>query len=157
MPPWYIDRNVGVQGFKYDRSLSDAEIATLAAWVDGGAPRGNPADMPPPVEFADRDQWHIGEPDWIVPLPDSRSDCSRAAWQRYRSSSTSSSRLEDQLQAVAPQFPPGPVCGRWRYGHGLPRVRVLIRQPSAVLTKVSSKYPCPATTGGRDVTLIVEK
>ena len=53
-----------------NRSLSDAEIATLAAWVDGGAPRGNPADMPPPVEFADRDQWHIGEPDWIVPLPE---------------------------------------------------------------------------------------
>ena len=70
MPPWYIDKNVGVQGFKYDRSLSDAEIATLAAWVDGGARRGNPADMPPPVEFADRDQWHIGEPDWIVPLPE---------------------------------------------------------------------------------------
>ena len=43
MPPWYIDKNVGVQGFKYDRSLSDAEIATLAAWVDGGALRGNPA------------------------------------------------------------------------------------------------------------------
>ena len=70
MPPWYIDRNVGVQGFKYDRSLSDAEIATLAAWVDGGAPRGDPADMPPPFEFADRDRWHIGEPDWIVPLPE---------------------------------------------------------------------------------------
>ncbi len=28
MPPWYIDKNIGVQGFKYDRSLSDAEIAT---------------------------------------------------------------------------------------------------------------------------------
>ena len=70
MPPWYIDKNIGVQGFKYDRSLSDAEIATLANWVDAGAPRGNPADMPPPVEFAERDKWHIGEPDWVVPIPE---------------------------------------------------------------------------------------
>ena len=70
MPPWFIDKNIGVQGFKYDRSLSDAEIETLVDWVDAGAPRGNPADMPPPVEFADRDIWHTGEPDWIVPIPE---------------------------------------------------------------------------------------
>ncbi len=70
MPPWYIDKNIGVQGFRYDRSLSDDQIATIAAWVDAGAPRGNPADMPPPREFADRDIWHIGEPDWIIPIPE---------------------------------------------------------------------------------------
>ena len=70
MPPWFIDKNIGVQGFKYDRSLSDDEIATIVDWVDAGAPRGNPADAPPPREFADRDQWHTGEPDWIVPIPE---------------------------------------------------------------------------------------
>ena len=70
MPPWYIDKNVGVQGFKYDRSLSDDQIATLVAWVDAGAPRGNPGDMPPSREFADRDRWHIGEPDLIIPIPE---------------------------------------------------------------------------------------
>ena len=70
MPPWYIDKNIGVQGFRYDRSLSDAEIETIATWVDAGAPRGNPSDMPPAVEFAERDIWHIGEPDWIVPIPE---------------------------------------------------------------------------------------
>ena len=70
MPPWFIDKNIGVQGFKYDRSLSDAEIATIASWVDNGAPQGNPNDMPAPTEFADRDIWHIGEPDWIVPIPE---------------------------------------------------------------------------------------
>ncbi|MCY4660193.1 MAG: hypothetical protein OXF93_10340 [Acidobacteria bacterium] len=70
MPPWYIDKNIGVQGFKYDRSLSDAEIETIVDWVDAGAPRGNPADMPPAAEFADRDIWHTGEPDWIVPIPE---------------------------------------------------------------------------------------
>ena len=70
MPPWFIDKNIGVQGFKYDRSLSDAEIETIVDWVDAGAPRGNPADMPAPVEFAARDIWHTGEPDWIVPIPE---------------------------------------------------------------------------------------
>ena len=55
MPPWHIDRTVGIQKFKDDPSLSDAEIATIVAWVDGGAPRGNPADMPPPVQFDDDD------------------------------------------------------------------------------------------------------
>ena len=44
MPPWHIDPKVGVLSFRDDRSLSDDEIATIAAWVDGGARRGNPAD-----------------------------------------------------------------------------------------------------------------
>ena len=70
MPPWYIDKNIGVQGFRYDRSLTDDQIDTIATWVDAGAPRGNPADMPPPRTFAERDRWHIGEPDWIVPIPE---------------------------------------------------------------------------------------
>ena len=69
MPPWYIDKRVGVQGFKADKSLSDEEIATVVTWVDNGAPRGNPADMPPPKEFASMNEWHIGEPDWIVEIP----------------------------------------------------------------------------------------
>src|SRR5438094_6216112 len=47
MPPWTIDKTVGIQSFKHDRSLSNAEIAKIAAWVDEGAPRGNAADMPP--------------------------------------------------------------------------------------------------------------
>ena len=46
MPPWYIDKNVGVRHFKNDVSLSDEEIATIVNWVDAGAPKGNPADMP---------------------------------------------------------------------------------------------------------------
>ena len=53
MPPWHIDRNVGIQKFKDDPSLSDDEIATIVGWVDAGAPRGNTADMPPPRQFAD--------------------------------------------------------------------------------------------------------
>ena len=69
MPPWYIDRHIGIQKFKDDPSLTDAEIATIAEWVDAGAPAGNPADMPKPRVFADIDKWHIGKPDMIVSLP----------------------------------------------------------------------------------------
>ena len=69
MPPWYVDRNVGVRQFKGDVSLSDKEIATIAQWVDGGAPKGNPADMPAPRQFASNDEWHFGTPDLIVQLP----------------------------------------------------------------------------------------
>ncbi len=69
MPPWHIDRHVGIQKFKNDISLSDADIATVAAWVDAGAPLGNRADMPPLRQFADSDAWAIGEPDLVVRFP----------------------------------------------------------------------------------------
>ena len=69
MPPWFIDHTVGIRDFKNDPSLSDKEIETIAAWVDNGAPEGNRADMPPPRQFQDTDQWHIGKPDLIVSMP----------------------------------------------------------------------------------------
>src|SRR5437870_10001569 len=34
MPPWFIERNIGVQKFKEDISLSDEEIAKIAKWAD---------------------------------------------------------------------------------------------------------------------------
>src|SRR6188472_690132 len=40
MPPWHIDKSVGVQSFKNDRSLSDKQIDTILKWVDAGAPQG---------------------------------------------------------------------------------------------------------------------
>jgi len=71
MPPWTIDKNVGVQAFKDDYSLSDEEIATVASWVDSGAPFGNAADLPKPRQFDDARIWHIGngQPDLIVSMP----------------------------------------------------------------------------------------
>ena len=69
MPPWHIDRRIGIQEFKDDPSLTDEEIATIVGWVDAGAPRGNPADMPPLPQYASADDWQIGEPDLIVRYP----------------------------------------------------------------------------------------
>src|SRR4029078_2638383 len=71
MPPWYIDRHVGITKFKDDPSLTDAEIALIAKWADAGAPAGNMADMPAPRQFTDVDKWHIGKPDIVVTLPKS--------------------------------------------------------------------------------------
>src|SRR5215510_3943189 len=45
MPPWYIEKNIGIQDYKYDISLSEVEIDKIARWADSGAPRGNAADM----------------------------------------------------------------------------------------------------------------
>jgi hypothetical protein len=69
MPPWFIDKGVGVQRFKDDVSLSDQEIATILKWVDSGAPMGNPADMPLPRKFENAGTWQIGQPDFLVKLP----------------------------------------------------------------------------------------
>jgi hypothetical protein len=66
MPPWHIDRNIGITKFKNDPSLTEQEIATIAKWVDAGAPRGNPADMPPSRKFEELDQWFIGKPDIVI-------------------------------------------------------------------------------------------
>jgi len=67
MPPWHIDRHIGITKFKDDPSLTDEEIATIAKWVDSGAPMGSPADMPSPRQFSDLDQWHI-TPDVVVAM-----------------------------------------------------------------------------------------
>jgi len=78
MPPWYIDKNVGIHNFKNDVSLSDQEIAAIVKWVDSGAPKGAPEDMPPPRKFENSDQWHI-RPDLIVQLPKDQIVPARAA------------------------------------------------------------------------------
>jgi hypothetical protein len=72
MPPWYVEKNIGIQKYQNDPSLSDDEIAMIAKWADGGAPRGNPADMPPLRKFAENpgEKWTIGEPDLIVKTND---------------------------------------------------------------------------------------
>ena len=68
MPPWHIDRTVGIKDYVNDRSLTDEEITTIVRWVDSGAPRGNPSDLPPAVTFAADDEWYIGTPDLIVTM-----------------------------------------------------------------------------------------
>src|SRR5438552_10954127 len=51
MPPWHIDKDAGIREFQNDRSLNDAQIDTIIRWVDGGAPLGDPKDLPPAKQW----------------------------------------------------------------------------------------------------------
>ena len=70
MPPWHLDRTVGIQQFKNDFSLTDDEIDTVVRWVDAGAPEGDRADLPPSIEWPPASDWELrgmlGEPDLVV-------------------------------------------------------------------------------------------
>ena len=71
MPPWHIDRSVGVQKFKNDMSLTDQQLETIVSWVDQGAPQGKPADLPPSKPVATTLYWQAesdgyGPPDIVV-------------------------------------------------------------------------------------------
>ena len=81
MPPWFIEKDVGIQEFKDDPSLSNEEIAMIATWADNGAPEGNPADMPPPVEWRPADKWSFGTPDLVVSSPARSVAAVEADWQ----------------------------------------------------------------------------
>ena len=61
MPPFQIDRTVGVTKFKNDESLSDAELETIVKWVDAGAPQGDAKDLPPPVAWPDDQGWNFAK------------------------------------------------------------------------------------------------
>jgi mono/diheme cytochrome c family protein len=65
MPPWHADPNHGK--FLNDPSLSDEEVRTIVAWVDAGAPEGDPKDLPAPREWVEG--WRIGQPDVVFSMP----------------------------------------------------------------------------------------
>jgi mono/diheme cytochrome c family protein len=65
MPPWHADPRHGE--FSNDRRLSDKDVSTIVAWVDGGAKEGSPKDMPRPPKFVEG--WNIGTPDAVFYLP----------------------------------------------------------------------------------------
>lgn len=80
MPPWYVEKNVGIQHFKDDPSLNDAEIAAISTWARSGAPKGNPADAPEPLVFDDSIKWRLGEPDLIVETEPFFMEAGRPDW-----------------------------------------------------------------------------
>jgi hypothetical protein len=66
MPPWHTDAPRGT--FHNERILTDAERETLIAWANGGAPRGDPKDLPPAPAFVDG--WAVGKPDLVLEMPE---------------------------------------------------------------------------------------
>ncbi len=71
MPPWHLDKTIGIQHYANDRSLSEKQIATIVKWVNEGAPFGDKKDLPPAKVWPDDSGWQyakiIGkEPDLII-------------------------------------------------------------------------------------------
>ena len=70
MPPWHLDKTVGIQEFINDISLSEEQIKAIVGWVDAGAPLGDAGDMPPPVNWPAGDRFlleeKLGPPDLII-------------------------------------------------------------------------------------------
>jgi hypothetical protein len=65
MPPWQADPHFG--DFVNDRRLTEAQIETIKAWVDAGAPEGDAKDLPPIPHYDEG--WRLGPPDLIVQIP----------------------------------------------------------------------------------------
>jgi peroxiredoxin/mono/diheme cytochrome c family protein len=63
MPPWKPSAGAA---FHNDRRLADKDIQTLAAWVEGGTPEGDPKDGPAPRRF--NDGWQLGKPDLVLSM-----------------------------------------------------------------------------------------
>lgn len=66
MPPWYVEKGIGIQEFKNDVSLTDEEIAAISTWARSGTPKGNEADAPAALVFDDSVKWTAGEPDLVL-------------------------------------------------------------------------------------------
>jgi hypothetical protein len=115
MPPWHIDKTVGIQEFKNDRSLTDDQIATIVKWVDQGAPQGDPLDMPPLVEWPSEQIWEAAamfgqkEPDLIVrSLPWTQKAGANDTWWKH----VVDSGLTEPRWVRAVEVRPGTVKGR---------------------------------------------
>ncbi len=102
MPPWFVEKDIGIQAFKDDPSLSDAEIRLIATWVDSGAPEGDPADLPPPLAFIDVNEWEIGEPDLIVSSPSVEVPADAPDW--WGAIGESSTELTEDRYVAALEF-----------------------------------------------------
>ncbi len=73
MPPWHLDKTMGIQDYKNDISLSDEQIATIVAWVESGSPEGDPAVLPAKPILPKGGEWQtaelLGPPDFVVKAP----------------------------------------------------------------------------------------
>jgi hypothetical protein len=65
MPPWLAGE--GCADYKGDFSLSDAAIATITGWVRTGAPEGDPAEEPAPMDV---ERITMSRVDMSLPMPE---------------------------------------------------------------------------------------
>jgi len=126
MPPWHLDKTVGIQKYKNDRSLTDAEIDLVLRWVDAGAPKGDPKDMPPPIQWPAEQGWNFAamfgqtEPDLIIrSTPYTQKAGAQDAWWRP----SVPTGLTEPRWVRAIEIRPGTVKGRKITHHAIARLQ----------------------------------
>jgi hypothetical protein len=120
MPPWHIDKSIGVRHFQNDMSLTESEVSTIVTWIDAGSPKGNLADMPPPRSFPDDADWSLsrqfGAPDMIL-KSDAYTMAARSQDQWWRPITQISLTEPRWVRAV--EMRPGTVAARRITHHAL--------------------------------------
>jgi hypothetical protein len=126
MPPWHIDKAVGIQQFTNDRSLSDEQIETIVRWVDQNAPKGDMKDLPAPKQWPDDQSWNFAkmfgqtEPDLVVKsTPWTQKAGQNDAWWKP----TVESGLTEDRWVRAIEIRPGSVKGRKITHHAIARLQ----------------------------------
>jgi len=126
MPPWNIDKSVGIQHFKNDRSLSDEQVATIVKWVDAGAPKGDVKDMPKPKEWPNEQGWNFAsmfgqtEPDLVIKsTPYTQKAGANDAWWKP----VVASGITEPRWVRAIEIRPGTVKGRKITHHAIARLQ----------------------------------
>jgi hypothetical protein len=121
MPPFQIDRTVGITKFKNDDSLSNEELTTIVKWVDAGAPQGDPKDMPKPLEWPTEQTWNFAktlgkQPDIVVKSHDfTMPAVSQDAWDKR----VTPLELDEPRWVRAIEIRPGNLKGRKVVHHAI--------------------------------------
>jgi len=121
MPPFQIDRTVGITKFKNDDSLSPAELNTIVKWVDAGAPQGDPKDMPAKIEWPTEQGWAFAktlgkQPDVVVKSHDfTMPAVSQDAWDKR----ITPLELDEPRWVRAIEIRPGNLKGRKIVHHAI--------------------------------------
>jgi hypothetical protein len=115
------------------RSLSDAKIATIVRWVDGGSAMGDSKDLPPLKNFPEDDGWQLskiyGQPDLVLK---SDSYTMPAHGQDVWFKPLTEVTLSEPRWVRAVEMRPGTIAGRKIMHHVL--ARLIQEEPAAVVT-----------------------
>ena len=121
MPPFQIDRTVGITKFKNDDSLTNQELDTIVKWVDAGAPQGDPKHMPEAIKWPTEQTWNFSkilgkEPDLVVKSdPFTMPAVSQDAWDKR----VTPIDLDEPRWVRAIEIRPGNLKGRKIVHHAI--------------------------------------
>jgi hypothetical protein len=123
MPPWHLDKTVGIQHFANDRSLTDDQVNTIVRWVDAGSPMGDAKDMPVARVWNDDNGWTLakqfGEPGIVLKSDDYTMPAhGQDTWFKP----LTNVQLDEPRWVRAVEMRPGTVKGRKIMHHVLARL-----------------------------------